>query len=279
MDLGGATVSRWRRYGKDRLYVARPNGTKLGWIDLQTREIHPLVAAHQQLFEAVLADWSGNAPVASQPAERPDARWSDLSLTAPGAAAREQAVVAREGAPVRTLLARLLAVHTDERAWRIGAAGEERVAARLAKLQRRDPRWQVLHAIPVGKRAADIDHLVMGPGGVFSLNAKHHPNAEIWVGGDTFMVNGSRTPYVRNSRHEAARASKLLTAACGFDVRVSGVIVTVNAADVTIKRAPDDVFVLTRMHIVRWLRRRPGTLDERTITQIYDAARRSTTWG
>jgi hypothetical protein len=93
-------------------------------------------------------------------------------------------------------------VHTDERAWRIGADGERKVADRLARLPQA---WTVLHALPVGARGADIDHLVIGPGGVFTINTKHHPDARIWVGGDTFLVNGKRYPYVRNARHEAAR--------------------------------------------------------------------------
>jgi len=32
---------RWRRYGKDRLYVARSDGSKIGYWDLLTDEPHP----------------------------------------------------------------------------------------------------------------------------------------------------------------------------------------------------------------------------------------------
>jgi hypothetical protein len=81
---------------------------------------------------------------------------------------------------------------TDEWAWRIGADGEEKVAAQFDKVAGKDPRWQFIHAIPVGTRGSDIDHLVVGPGGVFTVNAKNHPNAKVWVGGDTFLVNGHR---------------------------------------------------------------------------------------
>ncbi len=73
--------------------------------------------------------------------------------------AREAAQAARDAAPVKTTLARVLGVHTDERAWRIGADGEEKVAAQLAKAARKDLRWRFLHAIPVGERGSDIDHL------------------------------------------------------------------------------------------------------------------------
>lgn len=158
--------------------------------------------------------------------------WIDLSQNQPGAEAREQAVAAWEASPIKTVLARVLVVHTDERVWRIGADGEEKVAAQLAKLAKKDPRWRFLQAIPIGKPGSDIDHLVIGPGGVFTVNAKHHPRARIWVGGNTFMVNGNRVPYVRNSRHEATRAAQILTAAMGSPVHIEGLIVTVNAKDV-----------------------------------------------
>ena len=170
--------------------------------------------------------------------------WIDLATNQAGAEAREQAVAAKDAAPVRTLFARALGVHTDERAWRIGADGEEKVAARLAKVAKKDPRWRFIHAIPVGNRGSDIDHLIIGPGGVFTVNAKHHPGAKIWVGGNTFMVNGVKQPYVRNARHEASRAADILAAACGFPVHVEGVIVTVNADDVVVKSQPEGVSVV-----------------------------------
>jgi hypothetical protein len=50
---------------------------------------------------------------------------------------------------VRTMLARVLGVRTDERAWRLGARGEQTVAKQLAKLE---PLWRVLHDVPVGDR-------------------------------------------------------------------------------------------------------------------------------
>jgi nuclease-like protein len=201
-----------------------------------------------------------------------------LLNNAPGAAARAQATALRDAAPVRTFLGRLVDLSTSERAWRLGADGEELVAAKLARLGQRDPRWRVLHAIPVGTRGADIDHLVLGPGGVYSLNAKHHPDATIWVGGDAFLVNGQRHPYVRNSRHEAHRASRLLTAASGVQTHVTGVIVPVRARGVTVKTMPADVSVVPRQQIAAWLRRQPRRLDDRTIAVLFEAARRLSTW-
>ncbi len=38
---GNVSVTRWRRYGKDRLYVTTADGEKVGWHDLANGESHP----------------------------------------------------------------------------------------------------------------------------------------------------------------------------------------------------------------------------------------------
>ena len=81
--------------------------------------------------------------------------------------------------PVLRGLARAAGIRTRDQAWRIGAAGEVKVGARLNRLRRHG--WRVLHSIPLG-RGGDIDHLIIGPGGVFTANTKHHPNARVNVG-------------------------------------------------------------------------------------------------
>ena len=50
----------------------------------------------------------------------------------------------------------------DTLAWRRGAAGERRTARLFAPLERRG--WAVLHDLAIPGTAANIDHLVIGPG-------------------------------------------------------------------------------------------------------------------
>lgn len=277
-------ATRWRRYGKDRLYVAHSDGTKIGWWDLQADAGHAEEEIHAEALATAVERWrreNGERPQpAAEPPPEPTAErpWLDLAQNGAGAEVRAQAVRARAAAPVRTFAARAFGVHTEERAWRLGADGEEKVAAQFDKLLKKDPRWQFIHSIPVGSRGSDIDHLVVGPGGVFTANTKNHPNAKIWVGGDTLMVNGQRQPYVRNARHEAARASKLLSQACGWPVHVEGVIVLVNAIEWEIKTPPRDVHVVPRRQIARWLLQHGEVLDQARQDAVFDAARRSTTW-
>jgi hypothetical protein len=250
------------------LYVTDAGGRSLGWHDLVTGETHVAVADAATDVAAAVSEWRAAGGMASvtvaesEPARRdpvPVPPLRDLVDNQPGELARARAVALRQAAPVRTFAERLLGLRTEERAWRIGAAGEVRVAGDLAQLRRRDSRWCVLHAVQVGDRGCDIDHVVIGPGGVFTLNAKNHPGATVWLGGDTLMVNGARRCYVRTSRFEARRAARLLGAAVRRPVKVTGVVVLVGADRFTVRQPPDDVQVLTRRHLVRWLGGLPRT--------------------
>ena len=57
------------------------------------------------------------------------------------------------------LARRLLGAHDAERAWRVGAEGEEQVGRSLATL---DDRWTVIHDLPLNERGSNLDHLVIG---------------------------------------------------------------------------------------------------------------------
>jgi hypothetical protein len=200
--------------------------------------------------------------------------WRDLATNRPGQSARKEALARRHAAPVKTSIARIMGVHSNERAWRVGADGEEEVARRLRKL---GDGWRVLHAVPVGENGADIDHVVIGPPGVLTLNTKNHLQSNVWVTETTFMVNGQAKGYFANSRHEAKRASRLLSVACGFDVTVDPVIV-VMAAQLTIKSQPSGVHVVARRRVRKWLTGLPTTLTSDRVEQIYAVARRDSTW-
>ncbi|MBM9461678.1 NERD domain-containing protein [Nocardioides sp. zg-536] len=165
----------------------------------------------------------------------------------------------------------------EERAWSVGASGEETVATELARIARGSS-WRFLHSVPVGTMGSDIDHVLIGPGGVFTINTKALRNAKIWIASNTFMVNGHRQPYLRNSRHEADRATKLLSAAVGRATRVHAVIAVVDPREITVREPPADVTVLTRRDLPRWARDLPPVLDAEAVEAVFNVARRSTTW-
>jgi hypothetical protein len=60
----------------------------------------------------------------------------------------------------------------DAVAWRQGAAGERRTARLLAPLERQG--WAILHDLALSGSRANLDHLVIGPGGVFVIDSKQY---------------------------------------------------------------------------------------------------------
>ena len=67
----------------------------------------------------------------------------------------------------------------------------------------------MLHSVELGdgrgQMCGDVDHLVIGPPGVVSINTKHHPAGRVELDGDQLVVNRHRTYYVAKARREAER--------------------------------------------------------------------------
>ena len=198
----------------------------------------------------------------------------DLAPNRPGATLREKSIEIKRNHPVLVFILRLLGAHSDERAWRRGAEGEEEVAFQLRKL---GESWRVLHSVPVGTNDTDIDHVVIGPPGVFTLNTKNHLGGRVSVNAKAIYVNGTYQPYIAKSRAEGKRATKLLSAACGYNVTAHPLIV-IMAKDLRIKGSPEDVSIVGRKRISKWLSSQPPTLTPDAVEAIYAVARRRATW-
>lgn len=201
-----------------------------------------------------------------------------LAERAPGHAVMAETLRLQAGGRRRSRLDHFLGrspLRSEARSWFTGALGERHVGRLLQCL---GPRWYVLHAVPVGTRGSDIDHVVVGPAGVITVNTKHHPDKRVWVGTRTVLVSGQRQPYLRNSEHEAQRAAKLLGEALGRPVPVRGAVAVVGAASLTVKQAPATVAVLDASRLVRWLERLPVTLPDAEVAEVAALAALPGTW-
>jgi len=184
----------------------------------------------------------------------------------------------QEGVAPRSAIGRVFGarpVHADVQPWFSGAHGELKVGALLARL---GPEWLVLHAVPVGTRGSDIDHVLVGPAGVYTINTKHHPGKKIWVGEHMLKVSGQKTDHLRSSRHEAKRAAKFLSAASGLVVEVHPVLAIVDAGPFTFKQRPSDVSIMDARALSRWLNHRTRALSPEAVQRIAAAAVNSRTW-
>lgn len=315
-------VTRWTRYGHDRLYLKADDGADLGWWDLKAHQAHPTPAGTEELLATIASDWRASAedpqqprpgeqtttapphpspspsgpdvdaapattpPASAEPPIAVEADWApphgppvrDLAQTPPGANLYEHVAAAHAAGQRPTFFRKLFYGKYAYSSWERGLIGEQLVEAELRKLVTKDPRWGYLNSIPIGENGADIDHFVAGPAGAFTINAKYHRGASIWVGGNTLMVNGTRHPYIRNARHEAQRAAKLLTKATRGTVEVLGLVVPVDARNFTVREQPADVRVVNRRRLVEFLRGLPTVMADDRVLELLSAARLSTTW-
>jgi hypothetical protein len=272
--LLSASVEEWlarygvpcRRPGIEELSPTPETGVGIrGWWRRRRR------LKQEVILERAQREWRLDHPLWRVPTDPPRGDWRDLVRNEPGRALWNHL------ATLPTPGFFELTARRERNAWRHGADGEESLAAELWRIAR-PGQWRYLHSVPVGSRGSDIDHVLIGPAGVFTINTKNHRGSNIWVGGNTFMVNGARQPYIRNSRHEAVRAGRLLSQACGFPVEARGVIAVIDPRNFTIKEQPADVAVTTRVQLSRWLARQPQVLDPDQVDAIFGIARRSSTW-
>jgi len=170
-------------------------------------------------------------------------------------------------------------IDEDARGWYWGVLGEQRVAAILSTL---GDQWTVLHSVPVGTGSTDIDHVAIGPAGVFTINTKYSPGSKVWSAGRGLYVGGeSRAHYLRNSMAELQRATAALSRASGFAVPVYSALVFVDPALLTIKATPGwggtDLHVVSERGLLPMLEGRREMSDEQ-LSKVMDAALHAETW-
>jgi hypothetical protein len=97
----------------------------------------------------------------------------------------------------------------DAVAWRRGAAGERRTARLLGSLERQG--WAVLHDLAVPGSRANIDHLVIGPGGVFVIDSKQYSGRlQLDSSGRLWHGRYPLAPTLRAVSFEADQAAQVL---------------------------------------------------------------------
>ncbi len=307
--MADVTLSRWRKFGFDRLYVNASDGARVGWVDLRTGEVSKdNAAAWQPDLDAAIDAWCaeqginlppstssspspppppppaadrlapeivpGSPPVQARPQGNGRLRrpGKDLAKNKPGAAVK---AAAKERMTWWSRLKSLFGIETPSSSWDAGYEGECKVA-RTVWIMRLFG-WRVLHSVPVGSRGADIDHLLIGPGGVVTVNTKHHRGAKVTAGRTKVLVNGQPTQYAAKSTFEASRTADVLTSALGRPVDVEAIIVIVGARNVR-NGSTAGIDVLTRADLPFWLLGRRGRLNREQRRELFEIARRSTTW-
>jgi hypothetical protein len=157
----------------------------------------------------------------------------------------------------------------DAVAWRRGAAGERSTARVLAGLERQG--WAVLHDLAVPRSRVNIDHLVIGPGGVFVIDSKQDrgrlkfdQSGRLWHG------RYPLAPALRAVSFEADQAALVLT---DPDVVVVPILAVHGTQVPWGKVVADGVPVVAARRLPNMLRQLPAVLGPERVAWLADQAR------
>lgn len=192
-----------------------------------------------------------------------------------GMGAREKELeLAADKSRAKRLIERVLDARTDERSWRRGAEGEEAVARRLEQLPRP---WTVVHDLTVGRRGANLDHLVLGPAGIFVLNTKNL-TGRLTVYEHLVLQNGHRTAFVPAALREARTVQDRLSTALGRQVHAWSILVVLGC-EITVKKPLANLSLLRGHDLPGWFERLPtDVFSEGDVLRLERLARDPDTW-
>lgn len=217
--------------------------------------------------------------VASATAAQPLDRGRDLSQNRAGDGVRETARAKFREAPVRNLLQRIFRDAGDDKSWRQGLRGEIAVGRALESAMKPRSGWRLLHSIRRNVKGTDVDHLLIGPGGIFSINAKFHEGKRVWLGERTILVGRTPQPHLGEARNEARQVKRVLDAAYPTPREVTPVVVIAGSASFSRgKTPPGDVVVIHVSEIPEWFESMGEPVRQWEVDALYDVARWERTW-
>ncbi len=118
--------------------------------------------------------------------------------------------------------------------WGSGAEGEEKVAKYLGSL---DDSYYVIHDVVLPGEVGNIDHIVLGPSGIFVIETKNH-RGFITCSGDWWKqrkIGRRGTPYLGNIgnpskqvKRKAVLLSKYIQNHFGVNLFINGIVVFTN---------------------------------------------------
>lgn len=180
--------------------------------------------------------------------------------------------------PARTPLGRLVGLDP------LTPAVRDRYEALLGELrtgealERLGSGWTVLHSLATDD-GETIDHLAIGPGGVYVLDTRVAPGRTVRVVGSHLVSDDDRMPVPALAARQAERASARLTALAGGPVEVRPIVVIARAdALVTVDADLDATPVLTPDQLVRHLVRRPRVHSAAAVDYLSLLAEERETW-
>jgi len=153
-------------------------------------------------------------------------------------------------------------------AWRTGALGEERTGDLLRPLEAQG--FRVMHDRLMPRSRANIDHIVVGPPGVFIVETKNYGGKLRVRHGEVWVAGRRKTEIVAQAKREAAAVAAVVS-----PVPVTPLL-CVHRADLGwFKVEADGVRIVASREMVKVLRKSPVRLTPDEVTRLADEIEKS----
>jgi hypothetical protein len=180
----------------------------------------------------------------------------DLSSRLPGQALMELFIDRDKNSALGNLLA--------------GLKGEQETAAELGLL---GTDYKVVHSIPIPNERRDLDHVVVGPTGVFVINSKNHHGQSILVDDEYIIYNRNRYQEPSDAARDARRAAAQLNLKKAIPV-----VAVCGASRISVKSS-DVASVCFTHKLVNLITERPEVLTSEQVSEVYKRVIAPKTWG
>lgn len=153
------------------------------------------------------------------------------------------------------------------------AADSVRTRRQLARMQRAG--YFTIDALPIPNSREVIDHLVIGPTGVYAIDSeKWDPQLPVrtWNGKKLYHGPDSKHDWLNEAAWKARQASEILSAALGTEIQVRPAMAIYGAKIPWGIATIMDVDVLSGATLGKYLRRRSLILEMPQVRLIYDTA-------
>jgi hypothetical protein len=196
----------------------------------------------------------------------------------PGQAVIDDIVCAQAHVPPRSRLARFFGVSplpASSRGMYRAAEGEVAVGQMLAQL---GPLWDVLHVVPVDDLNGRIDHLVIGPAGVFAIFTANYPTQEVRVNGEAMSIGTRAVDDLQTIRRLSETAAERMSNAAGRTVTVESVLIVIDPTRLSLRNAPDGIQIVSSSQLLQLLGNAERSLAGSEVAYLSDVADRESTW-
>lgn len=146
------------------------------------------------------------------------------------------------------------------------AARGERIVGR--ELDRLPGSWVTLHSLPAPGASGDLDHVVVGPGGVFAITTRFVDVDRVFVADDYLLARGRRVPFARASIAAVRRTAQLAGRTLPADVLVRPVLVVAGVRTVRVGARARAVDVRDVALVRAWLESQPTVLDAQAVQRV-----------